>query len=165
MLLAQVSPHFPSLPSLSQVDCALSGAYSQVGCVCSRIPWASLIDSPVRLGISPTFATTTDFIARALESLVSRTESLGVTVCLAPLLPLSLSTHECGTTWLASPSLSHSVCCFTVHPLLWLPMSTPPTSLNECFFNSSVVRVPCSMTFWLFWFFVFKLVVILLLVV
>ena len=48
----------------------------------------------------------------------------------------------------------------------WLPISAPPTSLDECFFNSLVPRLPCSLIFWQFWLFIyFKLVVILLLIV
>ena len=48
-----------------------------------------------------------------------------------------------------------------------LPVSTPPTNLDECFFfNSLVVGLTCSWIFWQFWlFFVFKFVVVLLLVV
>ena len=47
-----------------------------------------------------------------------------------------------------------------------LPISAPPTGLDECFFNSLVVGDPCSLNFWQFWLFiVFKLVVILRLVV
>ena len=47
-----------------------------------------------------------------------------------------------------------------------LPISTPPTSLDECFFfNSLVVRIPHSLIFCLFWLvFVFKFVVLLLVV-
>ena len=49
----------------------------------------------------------------------------------------------------------------------WLPISGPPTSLNECvFFNSLVVGLPNSFIFCQFWlFFVFKFVVVLLLLV
>ena len=48
-----------------------------------------------------------------------------------------------------------------------LPISNLPTSLDEClFFNSLVVRLQYSLVFWQFWlFFVFKFVVVLLLVV
>ena len=48
-----------------------------------------------------------------------------------------------------------------------LPISTPPTGLDECFFfNCLVVRLPYSSIFSQFWlFFVFKFVVVLLLVV
>ena len=49
----------------------------------------------------------------------------------------------------------------------WLPVSASPTSVEECFyFNSLVVRFLYSSIFWQFWLvFVFKLVVVLLLVV
>ena len=52
-------------------------------------------------------------------------------------------------------------------PPPWLPVSALSTSLNECFsFNSLVVGLPYSSFFWQFWlFFVFKLVVVLVLVV
>ena len=40
--------------------------------------------------------------------------------------------------------------------LPWLPISAPPTRLDECFFfNSLVVRLPYSLTFWQFWLFLF----------
>ena len=54
------------------------------------------------------------------------------------------------------------------HTLLpQLPISAPPTSLDECFFfNSLVVRLPYALIFCQFWlFFVFKFVVVLVLVV
>ena len=56
--------------------------------------------------------------------------------------------------------------CHTSSPPQLL-VSAPPTSLDECFFfKSLVVRLPYSAIFWPLWlFFLFKLVVILLLVV
>ena len=79
-------------------------------------------------------------------------------------LPLSLQ-------FPGEPALHHLQsaalpCCRPMH-LSFLPLvSAAPTSLGECFFNSLVVGLPCSLIFWQFWlFFVFKLVVILLLVV
>ena len=44
-----------------------------------------------------------------------------------------------------------------------LPVSAPPTGLDECvFFNSLVVVLPYSLIFWQFWlFFVFKIDVVL----
>ena len=56
-------------------------------------------------------------------------------------------------------------CCESSPPQL--PVSAPPTSLDDCFFfNSLVVRLPFSSIFWQFWlFFVFKYVVVFLLVV
>ena len=48
-------------------------------------------------------------------------------------------------------------CCESSPP--WLPVSAPPTGLDECFFFISlVVRLPCSLIFCQFClFFVFKL--------
>ena len=73
---------------------------------------------------------------------------------------LGLSVRECG----AAGSASGQTAC-PVSPTLressppWLPVSAPPTSLDECFFFISlVVRLPCSSVFCQFWlFFVFKL--------
>ena len=50
---------------------------------------------------------------------------------------------------------------------VWLLVSAPPTGLDECFFfYSLVVGLPYSLIFWQSWlFFVFKFVVVLLLVV
>ena len=74
-----------------------------------------------------------------------------------------------GTTWSASYRLIHPIlqllpCCASSLPQL--PVSAPPTSWNECFFfNSLVVRLLHGSIFWQFWlFFVFKFVVVLLLV-
>ena len=56
-------------------------------------------------------------------------------------------------------------CCKYSPPRL--PVSAPPTGLDECFsFNSLVVVLPYSLIFWKLWLlFVFKFVVVLLLVV
>ena len=36
----------------------------------------------------------------------------------------------------------------------WLPISTPPTGLDECFFfNSLIVGLPYNLIFWQFWLF------------
>ena len=60
-------------------------------------------------------------------------------------------------------------CCKSSAPKLrpWLPVSSPPTGLGECFFFISlVVGLPYRSIFCQFWlFFVFKFVVVLLLVV
>ena len=55
-------------------------------------------------------------------------------------------------------------CCKSSPP--WLPVSTPPTGLDEYFFfNSLIIGLPYSLIFWQFWmFFVFTLVAVLLLV-
>ena len=54
-----------------------------------------------------------------------------------------------------------------VSSLPWLPVSTPSTRLNECFFfDSLVARLLYSLIFWQFWLFsVFTFVVVLLFVV
>ena len=59
-------------------------------------------------------------------------------------------------------TLGQPPCCWSSPPA-WLPISTPPTSMDECFFNSLVVRVPHN--FWHSWLFiVFKFVIVLLVV-
>ena len=88
----------------------------------------------------------------------------------SPVVPPSLSTHECGTTrstircfaGSASPCLAHPGPPATISPQFLsarLPVSAPPTGLDECvFFNSLVVGLPYSLIFCQFWlFFVFKL--------
>ena len=67
-------------------------------------------------------------------------------------IPSSLCTCKYGTTG----STSH----LAESPPPQLPVSTPPTSLEECFFfNSFVVGLPYSSIFCQFWlFFVFKFV-------
>ena len=77
----------------------------------------------------------------------------------------SLSVHNVGTVWSASRSLAALPCCISYSPRL--PISAPPTSLDECFFfKSLVVGLPYSSIFWQFWlFFIFKFFVVLLLVV
>ena len=98
-------------------------------------------------------------------------------LCSHTALP-GLSMSECGAAESASHHLLGSVSCSLACPIPqfptllgppastcressvpWLPVSTPPTSLDECFFFISlVVRPPCSWIFCQFWlFFVFKL--------
>ena len=98
------------------------------------------------------------------------TGTLDCMVCLAPQLPLLVHVHvnvgrSCSTSCcLTCPVLQPLPCCESSLPQL--PISAPPTSLDECFFfNSLVVRLPYSSDFCQFWvFFVFKFVVVLLLV-
>ena len=77
---------------------------------------------------------------------------------LFPGVPLRLPTCECGTA--RSVTLPRVLSAR-------MPVSAPPTSLDECFFfNSLVVGLLYSLVFWQSWlFFVFKLVAVLLLVV
>ena len=101
-----------------------------------------------------------NFSVRGFEALFPCTGTLGSIVCLAPQLFLPVYPH----TNVGLP-------CPPAATLLWalstqLPISAPPTSLDECFFfNSLVVRLPYSSIFCQFWLvFVFKFVVVLLLV-
>ena len=77
-----------------------------------------------------------------LELWVARSVSL-------PLVPRSLSTSECGTAGSTSHCLTGSAShCLATCPLHWLPVSTPPTSLDEwVFFNFLVVGFPYSLIF------------------
>ena len=84
-----------------------------------------------------------------------------VAVCLTPNLLLLVYPH----TNVGMPGPPAPRFCMSSPP--WLPISAPPTSLDEClFFNSLVVRLPYSLISWQFWlFFIFKFVVFLLWVV
>ena len=96
---------------------------------------------------------------------------LGCTICLAPQLFLLVYRHKNvgppGPPAATSPALVlwPLPCCES--SALRLPISAPPTGLDECFFfNSLFVGLPYSLIFWRFWlFFVFAFVVVLRLVV
>ena len=107
------------------------------------------MDSHVRLGVSPT-ATPTSFLTdRGFESLVSVAGTLG---CLTPQLFLPVYLYANVGLPVQSAALP---CCRPMH-LSFLPLvSAAPTSLGECFFNSLVVGLPCSLIFWEFWWFLF----------
>ena len=140
-----------------------------VVCVHSRTLWVCPTSSPARLGVSPTAAT--GFSSQRLwgfTSLCWNSELRGLSHSLV--VPPGLSACKCGTSQSASCHLAHP--CPSATALPWvlstqLPISTPPTSLDECyFFISLVVGPPYSSIFCQFWlFFVFKFVVVLVLVV
>ena len=119
------------------------------------------MNSPVRLGVSPADASTpTGVFNQWFEALFPCAGTLGCEIChlVHQLLPhrpaaaLPTLLHNLPPCWVNQPppcSKSSST---------WLPISTPPTSLDECFFISLVVGIPYSSIFCLFWlFFVFKL--------
>ena len=85
--------------------------------------------------------------------------NLGCSVCLTPQLFLPVYLHAN----VKLPISSATPC--RMSSLLKVPVSTPPRSLDKCFFfNSSVVRLPYSSIFWQLWlFFVFKFTVVLFL--
>ena len=114
-------------------------------CVHSKIPWVPPMGSPVRLGVSPATATPTVFIARGFEALVSLSWNPGLHgLSHSPVVPPGLSACNVGPPSLPAPSCHES-------SLLQLPVSVPPALLDECFFNSLVVRLPYSSIFWHFW--------------
>ena len=182
MVLAPLSVGFQSLPPLPTIQLGPSCANSRVGgwaCAHSRPLWVSPRNCPVRLGVSPTAASTpTGVFNQRFEALFPWAGALGCLVCFALLaVPLGISMWECGAPGSASHHLVGSASCSLacpVHSLLpcWvrqplpclesspprLPGSAPPTGLDECFFFISlVVRLPYSSIFCQFSFFVFKL--------
>ena len=83
------------------------------------------------------------------------TLTLDCEVCLTPQLFLLVYPHtnvgQPAPPATALPALVCQLlpCCVFFAPL---PVSAPPTTLNECFFfNSFVVRLPFSSIFWQFW--------------
>ena len=116
------------------------------------------MNSSMRLGVCPTAASPTDFYSQKFWGLVSHT---GTTLCHLFHSEVLLLAYP--HTNVGPPSLL-PCCASSPHQL---PISTPPTSLYECFFfNSLVFGLPYSSIFWQFGsFFVFKFVVNLLLVV
>ena len=119
------------------------------------------MNSPVRLGVSPTDTSTpTSVFNQWFEALLPCTGTLGCGPSPDP--PAAALPGNCrfahptpqSTTSLGLPAATSLGVLFTR-----LPVSTPPTSLDECFFFISlVVRLPYSSIFCQFWlFFVFKL--------
>ena len=126
------------------------------------------MNSPVRLGISPTTATPIGFYSQRFRGFLFPCWSPGLHgLAYSPVVLPGLSARKCGTASLSHACLVHQLppCSMSLPPQL--PISAPPMSLDECFFfNSLVVGLPCSLIFWKFWlFFVFKFVVVLLLFV
>ena len=94
------------------------------------------------------------------EALFPHAGALDCVVCLAPWLFLPVYLHEI----VALPSLQSATLLGPLATTLpqvlsvWLPVSAPPTGLDECFFISLVVGLPYSLIFCQFLlFFVFKL--------
>ena len=163
MPLVQLSAGFQSLPQLPTSKLGSSGADSQVGGFvyilgpCRSLQWTVLWSWEFSLSGS----TPTDVFSQRFWGFISLHWNPGLRgLSHSSVVPPGLSARECGTGWSASRRLA-------MHPLCPGCLSLPLlTSLNECFFNSFVVGLPYSLIFWQFWlFFVFKFLVILLLVV
>ena len=102
-------------------------------CVHCRIPWVPAVDSPVRLGVSPTAVTPTGFYSQRFWGFIFGGWNPGLYgLSHPPVVPPSLSTSKCWTAQFSS-------CCLASRPLAWLPLSARPTSLDKCFFFNSLV--------------------------
>ena len=124
---------------------------------------------PVRLGVSPATSIQV-FSVRDFEALFPWAGTLGCVVCLTPQLFLVYLHADMGlpsTPAATSPALVLRLQLCLVSSPPRLPVSAPPTRLDECFFfNSLFVVLLYCLIFWQLWlFFVFKFVVVLLLVV
>ena len=125
----------------------------------------------MRLGVSPAAASTpTGGFTQRFEALFPRAGVLGCEVCFAP--PPFLLVYLCANVGLRGLLAAALPAPFHSPPPCWvrqlppcresslprLPISAPPTSLDECFFISLVVGLPYSSIFCQFWlFFVFKM--------
>ena len=80
---------------------------------------------------------------RGFEALVSRVVwSVSLPSCSSQLMHTQMWDH---------PVCQLLLCCTSLPP--WFPISAPPTNLDECFFNSLVVRCLYSLIFWQVWLF------------
>ena len=159
-----VFSHFPLLPTIKLV-LILSGWV----CVSSGTLWVSPANSPVRLGVSLTTVIPTDVFNQRLWGFISPHWDPGLHhLSHSLVVHPSLSAQECGTAQSKIPCLTgFSSRHLAMSPLHLVPISTPPSGLDEYFFfNSLVVGLLYSSIFWQLWLsFVFKFVVVLLLVV
>ena len=123
----------------------------------------------MRLGVSPAAASTPTGVFNQRFEALFPCWSPGCAVCLAPQWFLPVYLHaKVGPPGLQSAALLAPPAAASPRVLsAQLPVSAPPTGLGECFFfNSLVVGLPYSLVYWQFWLlFVFKCVVVLLLVV
>ena len=155
MPLAWLLSHFLSLPSLPTSGlcpfrCWFTGKWV---CVHSRTPWVPPMDSPVKLAVSPAAKTPIEFYNQrfwVFSFLYWNPGFCGLSHF--PVVSLGLSAQNVGLPGPvpASPTRSAALPSFLFD---WLPFSLSSTGLDECFFNSLVVRVPCSLIFWPFWLF------------
>ncbi|KAF6090782.1 hypothetical protein HJG60_012171 [Phyllostomus discolor] len=136
-------------------------------------PLVSPTNSPVRLKVSPAASSTpTGVFSQWFEALFLHTGTLGCVVCPTPQFCLVYLRMNVGPPGPPAAALQ-AASCFTMHhltgptshnlarpnlPAAALPqvLSTPLTSLYECFFsNYLVVRLPYSSIFCQFWLLLF----------
>ena len=151
MLLPGLSASFQSFPPLSTSKLGPYGADSWVHWFVYVLGslWVSPMNTPMKLGVPPCSCN----LHRFLQPEVLR---LSFPV-LEPWVVQSVSLPSCSSWFICTQMWDCPLCqpppCY-VSTLPQLPISTPPTSMNECFFfNSLVVGLPYSSIFWQFWLF------------
>ena len=130
--------HFLHYPEVNWALLALIPGW--VGLCTFWDPWVSPTNSPVRLGVFPAAdSAATGVFSQRFWGFISLCWSPGLHVMThSPGILSGLSTHKFGTTWSASHCLAHLVLLPLLCHLPLLPVSAPPTSLNECFFFNSL---------------------------
>ena len=125
-------------------------------CAHSRPLWVSPTNSPVRLGVSPAAASTpTGVFNQRFEALFPRAGALGCTVCFVP--PPFLQVYLCANVGprgllvvklpapFIPPSASLGPAMATRVLSTLVPVSAPPTGLDECLFFISLVSDPLAL--------------------
>ena len=117
-------------------------------CVRSRTPWVSPTNSPVRLWVSLAAATLTGFFIQWFWGFISLHWTLGFcSLSHSPIVPPSLSAHECGT-------LGPPAAALPVRPLRLAAHLHPSYQSGwMCLFNSLVVGLSYSSIFCQLWLF------------
>ena len=102
-------------------------------CVCSGTLWLSPVNSPVRLEVSPAAASTcTAVFNQWFEALFPHTGALGLHgLFRSPVVPPSLSAHECGTAGSTSHHLMGSTSCSLPASLRLARPSPPATAMRS----------------------------------
>ena len=150
MLLASLlsfCPSFSNFPQLPHGDCALSSADSHVGGLLYILGSCWSLQRTLLWGweFFPPPQLPQIFTARGFWGLISLCWNPGLHgLSCSSVVPPSLSTHECGIPGLPPAATWPHI------------LSAPPTSLDKCFFfNSLVVRLPCSLILRQYWLFLF----------
>ena len=125
MMLARLSITFPTThKQIGPLWCWFPGGWV---CVHSRTLWISPMNSPLRLGVSPTARTPTGFPTRDSEALFPHTGTLLHSVSHSPVVPPSLSACKCGAIWSTSCLLATNPLfpgCPTPHQSVWMNVSS-----------------------------------------
>ena len=162
--------------TLCQISVTPTTTHNQIGplwcwflsgwaCACPRPLWVSPRTSPVRLGVSCCHLNPHGCFQSEVLGLISPSWSPGLhSLFRSPAVPPGLSARMWGLGVWYYLQLPHCLSCSAIRGLAGsarpqLPISAPPTGLDEyVFFISLVVGLPYSSIFCQFWlFFVFKL--------